>query len=555
MKQYYILFIIAMFSSIQLLCQPIPKELNLIGIKESWKYLPKDTNFIKSSLDTRSTPYSGRIPHVLEVDNKNLLILETVMGQTPWRGVEGCLLHSINMENGNLNWIFHNNTYTGNTHREAFVYSQIIKNDNDNYEILGLRDVKPLDTTRFYIGFYGTPVKRVIDSKDGNLLSVQCSEDTTKYEQNFFGYGNISMVNSEGIIRRVALSWFFEDSILKDKVEFCTLDEEFAIVLPCADSVVHNTGIPTLEPTLFYKPQLLRLTQDTMLILFGIKNPANDSFSPSRLEMYFVDLGSDVNVVKTVDVTEDVYYPQGGWNSEIFLMTQDANIVLAQQIDYLSTSNSFIWLSWYDKNGNKIAKVNKLRYENYFYRNFIIVGENDGILYIAARHDDEDIEGYDILKIYPGQDNIQKCGEIKISAIDLYEFRISIAKLLPDDKIFLGFWASERVDGKDYNYQYYYCFNSVDLGITTKIEDINLLSKNIEIYPNPASDNIILSCEKTEAAYFELIDKLGRIVSQEKTVECEEKTVDISGFHSGLYFVRLMDESGIIVGTGKFVKE
>lgn len=536
-----------------MLSQPLPKELNFFGIKENWKYLSKDTNFIKSPKDTRSTPYSGRIAESIRLDRGNLMLLETVMGQAPWHGVEGFLLHSLAFGTGELNWIYHNNTYVGNTHREEF--NDIFINKEGNYDLVGMRGVAPLDTTRLYIGFYGTPVKRVIDSDDGKTLSVQFSNDTTKYEQNFFGYGNISVVNSEGIIRRAALSWFFQDSVLKDKVEFCTVDENFNIILPCTDSVVHDTKIFTSEPYLFYPTKLNRLTQDTMLILFGIKNPANDSFSPSKLELYFVDHSSEVEVKKTVDVTEDVYYPQEGWNSEIFLWTKDDNIVIAQQIDYISSTNSFVWLSWYDKNGNRLAKVDKLKYENYFYRDFVILGDKDGVLYLAARHDDVDTEGYDILKIYSGQDNIQKCGKIAIPVKDLFEYKISITKMLPDNKIFLGFRASERVDGKDYNYQYYYCFNNSDLGITTKTMDIDIQIKNIDIYPNPSHNTILINCEKYEVGSIEIIDRLGREIYKEKNTGCEEKSIDISGFNSGLYFVRLVDESGKIVGRGKFVKE
>ena len=87
------------------------------------------------------------------------------------------------------------------------------------------------------------------------------------------------------------------------------------------------------------------------------------------------------------------------------------------------------------------------------------------------------------------------------------------------------------------------------------IKDNEFKISEISIYPNPASDYIILSCEKSEDGYIKILDHLGRIVSQEKTEGSREISIDISGLNTGLYFVRLMDDAGGVVGKGKFVKD
>jgi hypothetical protein len=537
-----------------LYAQFVPKELNFLNIHENWKYLAKDTNFIKSPKDNRSTPYSGRNPWHIGLFDNDLLILESVIGQTPWRGTEGCLIHNLKVQNGQINWIYHNNTYVGNTHREEYGYSDIRKNINGNFEIVGLRGVEPLDTSRFYLGFYGTPIRRVINNDDGTTLSVNYSKDTTKFDQNYFGYGNITIVNSKRIPRRVAWNYSFKDSTLFDKIEFCNINDEMKTVLPCEDSIMHSTELKTSDISLFYVPQLRKLTMDTMVILFGTKNPVEGESTISKMEVYYVDHSDGIKIVKKVDVTNDIYHPQGGWDGDIVFKTIDENLFLAQQINFISDS-SFIWLNWYDKNGNLLNKIDKLKYGDIRYRNFYFLGVKDGILYIAAVHNDIETEGFDILRIYPGNSEIEKCGYLARKKEELLEYRISCSKFLPDNKIMIGFWANEKIDGKDFNFQYYYCFNTKDLGITTKTEDINLLSKNIKIYPNPANDYILLSCENAEAAYVEMIDQLGRIISQEKAFECEEKSIDISGLKPGLYFIRLTNNSGRVVGSGKFVKE
>ncbi len=100
----------------------------------------------------------------------------------------------------------------------------------------------------------------------------------------------------------------------------------------------------------------------------------------------------------------------------------------------------------------------------------------------------------------------------------------------------------------------YLMFSGEDLDIKTSINEI-AESKPLTISPNPASGSISLNCEDNDASMIEIIDRLGRVVYKDKTSRCEEMSIDISGYASGLYFVRLMDRSVRLVGKGKFVKE
>ncbi len=100
----------------------------------------------------------------------------------------------------------------------------------------------------------------------------------------------------------------------------------------------------------------------------------------------------------------------------------------------------------------------------------------------------------------------------------------------------------------------YIMFSAEDLGIKTSINEITE-SMPIHIYPNPASGSISISCEDNDASMIEIIDRLSRVVYKDKTSGCEELNIDISGYTPGLYFVRLMNDSGKVTGRGKFVKE
>jgi hypothetical protein len=84
------------------------------------------------------------------------------------------------------------------------------------------------------------------------------------------------------------------------------------------------------------------------------------------------------------------------------------------------------------------------------------------------------------------------------------------------------------------------------------ITGINELSDplNISVYPNPSSDKItILASQKSE---IEILNIQGQIIGK-ITANENHKTIDVSGFSNGMYFVKIITVEGIAVK--KFIKE
>lgn len=76
------------------------------------------------------------------------------------------------------------------------------------------------------------------------------------------------------------------------------------------------------------------------------------------------------------------------------------------------------------------------------------------------------------------------------------------------------------------------------------------LSENIQLYPNPASDQITIALSSN--ATIEVLNSEGRIIRRYNAVN-NAVTLDLSGFAKGLYFVKAQDSKGTAVK--KFVKE
>ncbi len=73
------------------------------------------------------------------------------------------------------------------------------------------------------------------------------------------------------------------------------------------------------------------------------------------------------------------------------------------------------------------------------------------------------------------------------------------------------------------------------------------LNPKITIYPNPSSDFITISGIETTKTY-SIYDALGRIIEKNKTIQ--NKTINITGYKNGLYYIALENTKPI-----KFIKQ
>lgn len=76
----------------------------------------------------------------------------------------------------------------------------------------------------------------------------------------------------------------------------------------------------------------------------------------------------------------------------------------------------------------------------------------------------------------------------------------------------------------------------------TGIGDIPTLDYEIVVYPNPASDHLIIRTDKEqhENLYYHLYDLSGKIVLQDKILE-SETTITVNHLKSAVYLLRIID--------------
>jgi hypothetical protein len=97
------------------------------------------------------------------------------------------------------------------------------------------------------------------------------------------------------------------------------------------------------------------------------------------------------------------------------------------------------------------------------------------------------------------------------------------------------------------------CSQIVTIETITGIVNVEL-SKSIQIYPNPASDRLVIHLPKSnERRMIKVYDINGKVILVELEVDNGETEINISDFKTGLYILKI--NSGEHTGLKRFVKK
>lgn len=101
----------------------------------------------------------------------------------------------------------------------------------------------------------------------------------------------------------------------------------------------------------------------------------------------------------------------------------------------------------------------------------------------------------------------------------------------------LLFPQQEFVDG------FVYAFLQTCGDTITKVESPPAIA--VEIYPNPASEQLVVDLEKTQAVQIELYNAIGSRVITMNTSNNSRITMDVSSFPEGTYFLHITAKQGL----------
>ena len=120
-----------------------------------------------------------------------------------------------------------------------------------------------------------------------------------------------------------------------------------------------------------------------------------------------------------------------------------------------------------------------------------------------------------------------------------------------NNKVVLKNWYTQNDNGAlIYICDFIYTYELMD---TMGVPDLSASVDNIRFFPNPASDIITVSSDKTSISNIDVLDNTGRIVLNVSNVNKNISKLDVSELSSGVYYVRLATTRGVV--TEKIVKQ
>lgn len=182
----------------------------------------------------------------------------------------------------------------------------------------------------------------------------------------------------------------------------------------------------------------------------------------------------------------------------------------------------------------------------------VLEWDNNEDYFIYSNHnnnvspDDRFYKSLDVVKVTDTLNEVT----LKLVATDSLRFpSISSYTEIDDDKLLLrlnegSFYKPTNLysQDKDANAQSMMLVSKSSLGITSGAFDVAKQTNFIKWYPNPTQDVINFESEKPISGQINVFDINGRSLLQKNIDSLELMSIDISGYLSGIYFVKLSDK-------------
>jgi hypothetical protein len=541
------IFTLACFN-LKVTSQINPPALQFANAFPEWTYITKDNNFIKSSGDPWSTPYSGRGILKMDTIQDAVLIFEISNSQNPYLGYDGFLLHKLDIYSGLPMWTYHNNFMSGLKHREYYLSNNYkLHNNNNLLDITGLKAFDEINQSKPDFGSFGKPVRKRINLETGKLMDVAESTVLNSTHYIFWtAYGAFMKFAENNNNKFVLLSRpFIDKDTLKDAIELRQIDSNLNIDTTQVSSIVNNTQIPTQLLSLSARPAYDFINDSTVIALFTIKNPEDIKQSPAKVWLSQIQIkeGSSIGVTKELDIRKYFIFPQE--NPDPYRMiVKDKNVFVWQHLVPENGSPQLTWLLWLDESLNIKLKVDALNSGNRYYESIEFISVSNESIMVCAYFTDNNIKGYDLLEIKAADGEVIRLGGFHVP-LSYPRLLLQKAVLLQDSSLVTGFRTEVPFNGAFTSFCYIMKFSNEILKPTLSNIDIHpKLFFAINISPNPAQDRCVVSLsEDISVGTLIFTDFSGKRVYSARVVSGQNE-LDISHLPSGVYVCHTESEGG-----------
>lgn len=509
--------------------------LTLNGSEPKWIYQSVDTTFVKISDKPHISEYTSQKPNQMLQVGESLYLVERSITQNI--SPNGFLLHKLNVDSGEVEWIHHNTTYTVLGRQEDYSGSKLDVFPDGNLCLIGIQDTARY-VPQFKPNIYGSLVKRVINHQTGLLETMQLG-DTSQVDRNAYVYwtgsGAVRMSSEEKNV--IALpSSKSSSNATQLLIDIYDVDDQLSIDTSIRSRISYDIDMEGGTNIFTYPPKVIPLNRDTLLGLFVEHDKTDMDASPRSAHMIWIDL-SNPDEASTVykDVTEYTAFPQ---EYGVFpkISTKDNHAFYHQTILY-QDQPVYSYLVWFEPNGDVIRYIPSVEIDGLKYRGIRILGVHNGDLYIAGKYKKEGQFGYDFIRVKSDSSALERLGSMTVDT-DKGNITIGTAEIAENGDVVVGFIYSVEEDKRNYVYSYYVSYAGRYLGIGPS--SVDEVVQDYTLSPNPTSGRFNIK-ELSPGTSYSITGVDGRM--HMKGIS-RDGGFDISSLVPGVYFLYIDDDKG-----------
>ncbi|MBK7468721.1 MAG: T9SS type A sorting domain-containing protein [Saprospiraceae bacterium] len=129
----------------------------------------------------------------------------------------------------------------------------------------------------------------------------------------------------------------------------------------------------------------------------------------------------------------------------------------------------------------------------------------------------------------------------------------TVSNLKPNTKYYFKIFEYNKTIATG-NHALYKLCDAPTIAIQTLTSIIDHSASEVQIYPNPSSQNIkIMTTQKFNHTSVSIINQTGTVIEKIDSKNIKDSSIEISDYKSGLYFMQLQDSVGNKI-TKKIIK-
>jgi len=289
------------------------------------------------------------------------------------------------------------------------------------------------------------------------------------------------------------------------------------------------------------------------------------SLSPEKasLDIYTVNAYDQVTQKSSTDIT-DLFYQRENIFLDFKIDTLGGTLVLTQlseeQDQSLSNLETHSWIAGFNFDGELLYNIRDFGNDELYYDDIRPFHFQDNILYFFVNYSLPELTGFAIFKYDLALDEAPvKIGSIDQERVGSFDLRsINTPIKLIDDAFLLPIYSTnEYIENAQWRsgFSYYVSINLNDL--TTSNSNIveGFKSDFFAIYPNPATDRVVVEFKDMFTGVLEIYSNLGILIKSEKLAKTESYHLDLETLIAGTYIIKLKTEIGQLVQSKIIFKQ